>query len=71
MKLGLEVASQRSRMYYTERNFKPITSIMRNPLIVNEEVFFDTRKGSRFEFPGPLLDSDLLGVIAFELGCST
>jgi hypothetical protein len=27
-KLGLEVASPRRRMYYTERNFKPITSIM-------------------------------------------
>jgi len=28
MKSGLEVASWRSRMYYTERNFKPITRIM-------------------------------------------
>jgi hypothetical protein len=28
MKSGLELASSQSRMYYTERNFKPITRIM-------------------------------------------
>jgi hypothetical protein len=37
-KLGLEVASPRSRMYYTERNFKPITSIMGKSFLFEWEV---------------------------------
>jgi hypothetical protein len=38
-KLGLEVASPRSRMYYTERNFKPITSIVGKSFLFEWEVY--------------------------------
>jgi hypothetical protein len=37
MKSGLEVASPRSRMYYTERNFKPITRNIDEPLVLEED----------------------------------
>jgi hypothetical protein len=39
MKVGLEVAKPRSRMYYTERNFKPITHNMGKSFMFEERVF--------------------------------
>ena len=45
MKLGLEVPSPRSRMYYTERNFKPITHMMEWLFNCEEGVFLCTLEG--------------------------
>jgi hypothetical protein len=64
-KLGLEVASPRRRMYYTERNFKPITSIMGKSLscLRGNTCFFVHLNGSRFEFPGVFLNSAALDML--------